>query len=148
MKFRKKPIVIEAIQWTGDKNQKEDPEWLVKAINNSQITISYPDMLINTLEGKMIARPGDFIIRGINGEIYPCKPDIFAKTYDMVEESADEEKKHPDYAIVTSDDLGLLFREVNKNMDLGFVPIGNLVYCEPLFVREMVYKPSVNLIKV
>ncbi len=53
-------------------------------------TIYEPDPVsaacIHTLEGKMYARPGDYIIKGVNGELYPCKPDVFAKTYERVEE--------------------------------------------------------------
>lgn len=63
VKFRKKPIVIEAVQHTG-------PEPLP----------------ISTLEGTMLANPGDWIITGVKGERYPCKPDIFAATYEQVEE--------------------------------------------------------------
>ncbi len=61
MKYRKKPIVIEAYQ-----TKKE--------------------IIINTLEGDMKANVGDYIITGVNGEVYPCKPDIFEKTYEKVEE--------------------------------------------------------------
>ena len=60
MKYRKKPIVIEAYQ-----TKKE--------------------IIINTLEGDMKANIGDYIITGVNGEVYPCKPDIFEKTYEKVE---------------------------------------------------------------
>ena len=60
-KYVKKPVVIEA--WQTDK-----------------------EMVIHTLEGDMIARPGDYIITGVNGEQYPCKEEIFLKTYDKVKE--------------------------------------------------------------
>lgn len=87
MKYRKKPVVIEAVQWTGD-NQKE-----IEAFCGAGVmfgTIYEPDPVcvacIPTLEGKMYARPGDYIIKGVNGECYPCKPDVFAKTYERVGE--------------------------------------------------------------
>lgn len=96
MKYRKKPIVIEAFKWTGGHNQKEDPEWIVEAIKAGDVwfnrldangnVVEHSMMRITTLEGIMTAEVGDYIIKGIKGEIYPCKPDIFEATYDKVEE--------------------------------------------------------------
>ena len=84
--YRKKPVVIEAFKWTGDENQTEDPEWIINAIRASKVRIDYNplSMKIVTLEGIMTATPGDFIIKGVQGEFYPCKPDIFEKTYEEV----------------------------------------------------------------
>lgn len=86
-KYRKKPVVVDAFQWTGGPDQTEDPEWIVEAIK--QGTVRFNDegtdqvtMEIATLEGNHIARQGDYIIKGIKGEIYPCKPDIFEQTYE------------------------------------------------------------------
>lgn len=93
MKYRKKPVVVEAFQWFGDNRQTEDPEWIIEAIKKGKARIEmskdyldrvFPVMLIDTLEGEMLANPGDFIIQGIKGEIYPCKPDIFHATYENV----------------------------------------------------------------
>lgn len=77
-KFRKKPVVIEAIQWHGY-NFSE-----VLALAQSA---SFLDGIlhINTLEGVMRANVGDWIIKGVKGELYPCKPDIFEATYERVE---------------------------------------------------------------
>ena len=97
MKFRKKPVVIEAFKWTGDQNQTEDPEWMVEALfrKNFNTDVGGAQFIevngvtkirIYTLEGNMVAEPGDFIIRGVKGEIYPCKPDIFEATYEKVED--------------------------------------------------------------
>lgn len=73
--YRKKPLVIEAEQWFPDKEvEGVDPD-----LNNSRRGI------IETLEGPHVVIPGDWIITGIAGEKYPCKPDIFAETYDKVE---------------------------------------------------------------
>lgn len=85
-KFRKKPIVIEAFKWTGDENQIEDPEWIINAIKESKVRIDFNPLLMKivTLEGIMEAKPNDYIIQGIKGEIYPCKPDIFEATYEIV----------------------------------------------------------------
>jgi len=82
-KFRKKPVVIEAVQY----NDGEQPEEL--AADAAAGRVDYGDdglMRIETLEGRMIAQPGDWIIRGVKGELYPCKPDIFAATYEPAEE--------------------------------------------------------------
>lgn len=90
MKYRKKPVVIEAFKWTGDINQTEDPSWIVELIEKDEIWFVGSGtenviMQIDTLEGVMTAKQGDYIIRGIKGEVYPCKPDIFEETYEMVE---------------------------------------------------------------
>ncbi len=78
-KFRKKPVVIEAVRWTGD-NQTEIGAF------DSRIEIAEANRLaIPTLEGEMCADPGDWIIRGVKGEVYPCKPDIFDATYEGAE---------------------------------------------------------------
>jgi len=79
--YRKKPVVIEAIQWTGDN---------FGVVGKFSESIFGPygkesHLEINTLEGRMKADVGDWIIRGIKGEIYPCKPDIFEQTYEPVE---------------------------------------------------------------
>lgn len=92
MKYRKKPIIVEAFKWTGDAAQEEDPVWIVEAIKRGDVHIlpkgQYSDlaprMVIKTLEGDHWARVGDYIIQGVKGEIYPCKPDIFELTYEPV----------------------------------------------------------------
>lgn len=88
MRYRKKPVVIEAFRWTGGPDQEEDPVWAVEAIKDGRMYYQggpEPYMTIETLEGKMRAHVGDWIIRGIKGELYPCKPDIFAATYEPAE---------------------------------------------------------------
>lgn len=90
-KFMKRPVVIEAFQWTGDEHQQESPEWADEAVRLGTVRfekIGTPDvaLLIDTLEGTHRANRGDYIIRGVKGELYPCKPDIFAATYDPVVE--------------------------------------------------------------
>lgn len=81
MKYRKKPIVIDAVQWKGD--NLAEVGTLGSAREYEQDFLS-EDLVIHTLEGDMTARKGDWIIKGINGELYPCKPDIFEKTYEPV----------------------------------------------------------------
>lgn len=84
MKYRKKPVLIEAVLWNGVE-VSEVTDWISKALQNETITRSGDKVVIKTLEGDMIASPGDYIIKGVKGELYPCKPDIFESTYDMVE---------------------------------------------------------------
>lgn len=82
-KYRKKPIEIEAVQWTGY-NAEE-----IIAYGGGEITRSMfddEDLWIDTLEGVMVASKEDYIIKGVRGEFYPCKPDIFWQTYEEVGE--------------------------------------------------------------
>ncbi|KYG28284.1 hypothetical protein [Alkalihalobacillus trypoxylicola] len=93
MKYRKKPVEVEAFQWTGDMYQKEDPVWIVEAIKKGEVRFINEGtedvaMFIDTLEGTMLADRGDYIIKGIKGELYPCKPDVFAATYEVVEDES------------------------------------------------------------
>ena len=85
--FRKRPAVIEARQFTADndRNMTNGPgiaDWCGGSYSTDAIG---PCILIDTLEGQMRADPGDWIIRGVKGEFYPCKPDIFAATYEAVD---------------------------------------------------------------
>lgn len=85
-KYREKPIIVEAFQYTGGHEQKDDPEWIVQAIKEGNVVFEYGQMIIDTLEGTLIfVDKGDYIIRGVKGEIYACKPDIFESTHDKVE---------------------------------------------------------------
>jgi hypothetical protein len=89
-KYRKKPVVIEAIQYTGD-NLEEIVSFSGGVANGFPDSIGPNRMLrIRTLEGDHAGSVGDYIIRGVKGEYYPCKPDIFEATYDRVEDDAEE----------------------------------------------------------
>lgn len=79
-KYRKKPIVIHAIQFKGN-----DAECMAFCSVARDPIDTKPNLVIPTLEGEMICNYGDWIIKGINDEFYPCKPDIFEKTYEAVE---------------------------------------------------------------
>lgn len=87
MKYRKKPIEIEAIQFDGGfSNTQSLIKWCEGKARAEYIMGHGPAFIsIETLEGTMTAGIGDWIIKGVNGEFYPCKPDIFAKTYEAVE---------------------------------------------------------------
>lgn len=96
-KFRKKPVVIEAVKIVYAEMLSKGPEcspfaehpaWLGEAVSDGRLTLStkgardYAVVDVNTLEGAMEATPGDWLIRGVKGELYPCKPDIFEATYE------------------------------------------------------------------
>ena len=76
--YRKKPVMVEAVQWTGE-NHAEMCEFIDPEVFEIK---PKEGLIIHTLEGDHHASPGDYIIKGVNGEFYPCKPDIFAKTYE------------------------------------------------------------------
>ena len=91
MKYTKKPVTIEAIQWDG-LNLHEIIEFVGSSLDYSicdtawEIGVGppYVDMTIHTLEGDHKVSVGDYVIKGVAGEFYPCKPDIFKQTYDHV----------------------------------------------------------------
>ena len=85
MKYRKKPVVVEALQWTGD-NLVEIADFIKDTERYFEIDSPNKEIKIGTLEGIMTANVNDYIIKGIKGELYPCKPDIFEKIYDIVKE--------------------------------------------------------------
>ena len=81
-KYRKRPVVIEAVQWRGTETLED-----INKLGSHQMRPICRDnhqLIIQTLEGEMRADPGDWIIKGVQGELYPCKPDIFAATYERV----------------------------------------------------------------
>lgn len=98
MKYKKKPVIIEAVQWK-DGEISEVTDWIREGLNKlmpmpnqkpepKQIgaIMQMGDYIhIATLEGEMFASDGDYIIRGVKGELYPCKPDIFKMTYEKID---------------------------------------------------------------
>ena len=90
MQYRKNPVVIEAVTWYGKYTDgTEWPDWFRNAVDTRKIHLvidaeGKSGLHIETLEGTMTADIGDMVIRGVKGEIYPCKPDIFAMSYDPV----------------------------------------------------------------
>lgn len=86
MKYRKKPVVIEAVRFINGRVDAK-PSWITKAFDERYLRVrANGELIVRTLEGDMIAADGDYIIRGVQGEIYPCKPDIFEQTYEAVKE--------------------------------------------------------------
>ena len=92
MKYRKKPVIIEAIQFEDNSDRITE---IHEFMGGDTIRVNYEDkdnpyLKIETLEGIMKASVGDYIIKGVNGEFYPCKPDIFEKTYERVIDETDK----------------------------------------------------------
>lgn len=92
MKYRKKPVIIEAIQFEDNSDRIIE---IHEFMGGDTIRVNYEDkdnpyLKIETLEGIMKASVGDYIIKGVNGEFYPCKPDIFEKTYERVIDETDK----------------------------------------------------------
>lgn len=93
--YRKKPVMIQAFQMTAARHESSEdwPEWLHAAWNKSGIDagvmywVAGEGLCISTLEGQMKIGVDDYIIRGVKGELYPCKPDIFELTYEKVEQT-------------------------------------------------------------
>ena len=87
-RFRKKPVVIDAYQFHNRVCTTDNrPAWLLEAVDRGEVAFTQPRdsgafLIIKTLEGEMRADVDDWVIRGVKGEIYPCKPDIFEATYD------------------------------------------------------------------
>ena len=91
-KYKKKPVVVDAFQFEGTAEQ-HTPAWFSEAEQNQTVRVHWAspggyldsECVIKTLEGTMTAYEGDYIIRGVKGELYPCKPDIFEATYELAE---------------------------------------------------------------
>ena len=94
-KWRKKPVVIEAFKFDNNRFDESEasymPDWAQNAYRDGVLFLdvetpaSSVELFVKTLEGNMRVSNGDYIIQGVNGELYPCKPDIFAKTYEPAE---------------------------------------------------------------
>jgi hypothetical protein len=99
MKFRKKPVVIEATHVPDNLDQWNAPalvDWLMDHSGSCAWSVEREGVSITTLEGVMLASPGDWIIQGVKGELYPCKPDIFVATYEPAEASPHSTSAHTD----------------------------------------------------
>lgn len=87
MKYRKKPVVVDTFRYDGDLIDSNGnyyaPDWMVDAFKTGVAYYEGPgELFIKTLEGDHHVSVGDYVIQGVNGELYPCKPDIFEKTYE------------------------------------------------------------------
>lgn len=121
-KYRKKPVVVEAVQWTGD-NLDELAEFMGDSDGERKFLYDRDNNTIKiyTLEGVMTATPGDFIIKGVNGEFYPCKPDIFYQTHEPVEWPEELE----------------MYKSLLKNTYLAFLRFDKALHAEKKDAREI-----------
>lgn len=85
-KFRKRPVVIEAVRWTGS-NTDEILAFCITKASVRRLRGGMSPIVIETLEGDLTVSPGDWVIRGVKDEFYPCKDDIFRATYEAVDEA-------------------------------------------------------------
>lgn len=140
-RFRKKPVVIEAVLWDGTEEGLEavfalvptkedgkfdlpdDGEYLEPGIGYIPPT---GELEIPTLEGRMTAQPGDWIIKGVQGELYPCKPDIFKATYDPVEPTG-EPLTEREREIVDLRKTGMSYKAISEKVGLTVVTVGQLL---------------------
>ncbi len=83
MKYRKKPVIVEAVLWDGS-NISELRQFLGDSVFFFDENRVIGGLIVKTLEGENSASIGDYIVRGVDGEFYPCKPDVFEKTYEPV----------------------------------------------------------------
>ena len=114
-KYRKKPVVVEVVQWTGE-NQREMFDFLTDykqtdcymTVSGDNFCIDHSKveggLVIRTLEGEHIAKISDYIIRGVNGEFYPCKAEIFEKTYEIAEKDSNNKQTNADRIRAMSDE--------------------------------------------
>ena len=107
-RFRKRPVVVEAMRWDGSVEEATVViDWIIATGTRSATyrcdgpdgcpgTVGAHYVAVETLEGTMLASPGDWIIRGVQGEHYPCKPDIFEQTYEPADPTrpTDERENH------------------------------------------------------
>ena len=134
MKYRKKPVVVEAFQMTDAhrKSEEEWPQWLIDAWH---IPMEQPGAFyfvanaccLSTLEGQMVVSVDDWIIRGVKGELYPCKPDIFEATYELEEAEMVAEERRKFYEEETT----LLYAElarVREALEVCHVEIERAVF--------------------
>ena len=90
-RFRKRPVVVEAMLWYGPGSANELVRFLDgDAAGPTTLRRDGENLLISTLEGTMRCPPGNWLIRGVNGELYPCDPDVFSKTYEPVHDASEE----------------------------------------------------------
>ena len=112
MQYRKKPVVIEALKLKFSTGSQDE---IIQWSNNTILKGLDGGLRIPTLEGMMVANTGDYIIKGVKGEYYPCKPDVFEMTYESVDTSTQQEN------IYTEEDMMeySVWVEIESNSALG-----------------------------
>lgn len=130
-KYRKKPVVVEAVRWTGS-NLEEIRNFVGSDLiedcvelfdTKRELKKMLVGIAVNTLEGRMRADYGDYIIKGVKGEFYPCKPDIFEQTYDEVID--DNKKQKETYLSKYLKENNCSYEEFVKDQEMydGFCPV-------------------------
>jgi len=161
MKYRKKPVVIDAVQWTG-----ENPEEMIDFLTSDKFvneTMSFLDgkpfyidhsrvnggLVIKTMEGEHVATIGDYIIKGVKGEYYPCKEDVFIQTYEKVIETQTPEYPFGDISTIPcgtkpiEDHLSMLPNEMSYWTICSCNPLnGGSGICECVMDDRMVPDPK------
>ena len=122
-KYKKKPVVIDAVQYT-----KHNKDKLIEFLGLSKED-NLEELIISTLEGDMKASYGDYIIKGVKGEFYPCKPDIFKETYEEVEEEE----------TIVESIIELIQKEVNMQLErYPLIMISHFVCClNPKMIEQL-----------
>lgn len=133
-KYRKKPVVVEAVRWTGS-NLEEIRNFVgndlienyIEHFDIEKVLIKQTlvGIAINTLEGTMMVNYGDYIIKGVQGELYPCKPDIFLKTYEEVD-NAETQEERKTYLSEYLKEHNCSYKEFMEQQEIydGFCPVG------------------------
>lgn len=133
-KYRKKPVVVEAVRWTGS-NLEEIRNFVGNDlienyiehfdIERALIKQTLAGIAINTLEGTMMVNYGDYIIKGVQGEFYPCEPDIFLKTYEEVD-NAETQEERKTYLSEYLKEHNCSYKEFMEQQEMydGFCPVG------------------------
>lgn len=123
MRYRKKPVVIEAYKYDkdliGTPSKGFKPDWIAEAFESGVLHYHWPlspmlpyELFVETLEGELKVSIGDYIIKGVKGEIYPCKPDIFEDTYEPAESG-----KHTVTTLLDDDVIGRLCEDIKKAIE-------------------------------
>ena len=116
--YTKKPVTIEAFRWTGGPDQQEDPEWACAAIAAGTIQFVEAGLMsVHTTEGVMNASPGDWIIRGVEGEIYPCRDSVFQATYVAGDGSEQKHQGLPVPGYRPQSEANIAISKVNKELE-------------------------------
>ncbi|MGL5512324.1 MAG: hypothetical protein ACRDBM_03670 [Sporomusa sp.] len=136
-KYRKKPVVIDAFQWFREMSVKDTPDWFYHAWIGGKVRINVDGtgiIAIETLEGTHLSTEGDYIIRGVKGELYPCKPDIFEMTYEPVCEDEGSGNKDSNYVASTNID-----EEIVKAREL-ILPMEHAIK-----LKAQLEQPTINI---
>lgn len=125
-KYRKRPVEIEAVEWQDDfivDGEDTAPAWVKEAFGNGTLRFGDEDpweLYVDTLEGRMLVSVGDYIVKGVKGELYPCKPDVFAMTYEEAHDTLDWKR-----SVVRANDL---LNDIVSEEACGNVEIPNVAY--------------------